>query len=173
MVTLLSPIKNNYIHSYLYTLAIIRATNGLAARKAYAQFLGKWSKLCPPVARSLEDAGERQQWLDSFANNYEPNWRARLWPIRKAILTEDIDPVQDPETGEIVQDGVNYLLYRLKNAYWFKSYEESVGGPRGDRRVGTLGKPPSDLRRISAPRDWGGRNLDLEAGRSLDEVIRH
>jgi len=39
--------------------AIIRAKNGLAARKAYDQFLGKWSKLCPPVARSLEDAGER------------------------------------------------------------------------------------------------------------------
>jgi transposase-like protein len=39
--------------------AIIRARNGLAARKAYDHFLSKWRKLCPPVARSLEDAGER------------------------------------------------------------------------------------------------------------------
>jgi putative transposase len=37
---------------------ITHAGNGLAARKAYAAFLRKWSQLCPPVARSLEEAGE-------------------------------------------------------------------------------------------------------------------
>jgi hypothetical protein len=93
--------------------------------------------------------------------------------MRKAILNMDLDVVQDPETGEIVQDGVNYLFYRLKRSYWFKSYEEAVGGPRGDRRRGSLGAPPSDLNRITAPRDWGGRNLNLESGRTLDEVVRH
>ena len=36
---------------------IIDATNGIAARKAYDAFVAKWSKLCPAVARSLEEAG--------------------------------------------------------------------------------------------------------------------
>ena len=37
---------------------IICAKNGLAARKAYDEFLSKWSRLCPPVAKSLEEGGE-------------------------------------------------------------------------------------------------------------------
>jgi putative transposase len=36
---------------------ITHAKDGLAARKAYAAFLTKWSELCPPVARSLEEGG--------------------------------------------------------------------------------------------------------------------
>jgi len=37
--------------------AITGARDGLQAREAYDGFLSKWSKLCPPVARSLEEAG--------------------------------------------------------------------------------------------------------------------
>lgn len=36
---------------------IIFATDGLAARAAYDAFVKKWTALCPPVARSLEEAG--------------------------------------------------------------------------------------------------------------------
>jgi transposase-like protein len=36
---------------------IIFATDGLAARAAYDAFVKKWTTLCPPVARSLEEAG--------------------------------------------------------------------------------------------------------------------
>jgi putative transposase len=36
---------------------IIDATDGLAARAAYDAFVKKWTTLCPPVARSLEEAG--------------------------------------------------------------------------------------------------------------------
>jgi putative transposase len=36
---------------------IINATDGIAARKAYDAFVAKWSKLCPAVARSIEEAG--------------------------------------------------------------------------------------------------------------------
>jgi putative transposase len=36
---------------------IVYAKDGLAARSAHDAFLAKWSKLCPPVARSLEEAG--------------------------------------------------------------------------------------------------------------------
>ena len=38
---------------------IIHASDGLAARKAYDRFVSKWSELCPPVVRSLEEAGEK------------------------------------------------------------------------------------------------------------------
>jgi putative transposase len=37
---------------------IVYAKDGMAARKAYDDFLRKWSTFCPPVARSLEEAGE-------------------------------------------------------------------------------------------------------------------
>jgi len=36
---------------------IIFAPDGLAARAAYDAFVKKWTTLCPPVARSLEEAG--------------------------------------------------------------------------------------------------------------------
>jgi transposase-like protein len=36
---------------------IIHAADGLAARAAYEAALKKWATLCPPVARSLEEAG--------------------------------------------------------------------------------------------------------------------
>jgi putative transposase len=38
---------------------IIYAKDGMAARKAYDEFLKKWSSFCPPVARSLEEAGRQ------------------------------------------------------------------------------------------------------------------
>jgi transposase-like protein len=38
---------------------IVYAKSGLAAREAYQAFLTKWRKLCPAVARSLEEAGEQ------------------------------------------------------------------------------------------------------------------
>lgn len=37
--------------------AVVYAANGCAARKAYDAMLTKWTALCPPVARSLEDGG--------------------------------------------------------------------------------------------------------------------
>ena len=36
---------------------VIYADSGLNARAAYDAFVKKWSTLCPPVARSLEEAG--------------------------------------------------------------------------------------------------------------------
>lgn len=38
---------------------IVYAKSGLAAREAYQAFLVKWRKLCPAVAKSLEEAGEQ------------------------------------------------------------------------------------------------------------------
>ena len=53
--------------------AIVDAKSGLAARKAYQAFLVKWKKLCPPVARSLEEAGENLLTFYAFP---KPMWRA-------------------------------------------------------------------------------------------------
>jgi transposase-like protein len=39
--------------------AIVYAKDGLAAREAYAAFVKKWTKLCPQVVTSLEEAGEQ------------------------------------------------------------------------------------------------------------------
>ena len=38
---------------------IVYAKSGLAAREAYDAFVKKWTKLCPPVVGSLEEAGEK------------------------------------------------------------------------------------------------------------------
>ena len=39
--------------------AIVYARAGVVGRRAYDAFLAKWSALCPPVARSLEEGGDR------------------------------------------------------------------------------------------------------------------
>jgi transposase-like protein len=53
--------------------AIVYAKSGLAAREAYRSFLVKWKKLCPPVARSLEEAGEKLLTFYAFP---KPMWSA-------------------------------------------------------------------------------------------------
>jgi transposase-like protein len=52
---------------------IINATDGIAARKAYDAFVAKWSKLCPAVARSIEEAGHE---LLTFYEFPKAMWRA-------------------------------------------------------------------------------------------------
>lgn len=52
---------------------IVDAANGIAARKAYDAFVAKWSKLCPAVARSLEEAGHE---LLTFYEFPKAMWRS-------------------------------------------------------------------------------------------------
>jgi putative transposase len=52
---------------------IINATDGITARKAYDAFVAKWSKLCPAVARSIEEAGQE---LLTFYEFPKAMWRA-------------------------------------------------------------------------------------------------
>lgn len=52
---------------------IVYAKDGLAARAAYAAFLRKWERLCPPVARSLEEAGEELLTIYEFPRSM---WKA-------------------------------------------------------------------------------------------------
>ena len=52
---------------------IVKAADGIAARKAYDAFVAKWSKLCPAVARSLEEAGHE---LLTFYEFPKAMWRS-------------------------------------------------------------------------------------------------
>ncbi len=52
---------------------IVYAKSGMAAREAYQAFVTKWGKLCPAVARSLEEAGERLLTFYAFP---KPMWKA-------------------------------------------------------------------------------------------------
>jgi transposase-like protein len=53
--------------------AIVYAKNGMSAREAYEAFVTKWRKLCPAVARSLEEAGERLLTFYAFP---KPMWKS-------------------------------------------------------------------------------------------------
>ena len=53
--------------------AIVYADDAMKARKDYAAFVAKWTKLCPAVARSLEEAGDRLLTFYAFP---KPLWRA-------------------------------------------------------------------------------------------------
>lgn len=53
--------------------AIINAKDGLAGRKAYDAFVAKWSRLCPAVARSIEEAGTE---LLTFYEFPKSMWRS-------------------------------------------------------------------------------------------------
>ena len=53
--------------------AIVKAADGIAARKAYDAFVAKWSKLCPAVAQSLEEAGHE---LLTFYEFPKAMWRS-------------------------------------------------------------------------------------------------
>ena len=53
--------------------AIVYADDGMQAREGYQAFVTKWTSLCPAVARSLEEAGERLLTFYAFPKAL---WRA-------------------------------------------------------------------------------------------------
>lgn len=63
---------------------IVHARNGLRARQAYKQFVTKWSVLCPSVAKSLEEAGER---LLTFYEFPKAMWKS----IRSTNIIENLN----------------------------------------------------------------------------------
>jgi transposase-like protein len=56
---------------------VVYAKDGMAARKAYDDFLTKWKTLCPAVARSLEEAGPE---LLTFYEFPKALWRSKTPP---------------------------------------------------------------------------------------------
>jgi hypothetical protein len=47
----------------------------------------------------FDSTEERDQWLASSANMYEPDWNARLWSTAKTIRDEDLDILPGVETS--------------------------------------------------------------------------
>lgn len=55
---------------------IVYARDGMAAREAYEAFLVKWRQLCPPVARSLEEAGPQLLTFYEFPRSLRKSLRS-------------------------------------------------------------------------------------------------
>ena len=78
--------------------AIVYAEDGMKAREAHQVFMQKWTKLCPAVARSLEEAGER---LLTFYTFPKPKITE---PARHSLTCEDCGHrwhVTEPMAGHL------------------------------------------------------------------------
>lgn len=98
-------------------------------------------------------AGRRSWVEDSPENLYEPDWEARLWAVRDAIRTTDIDSHVPTDRG------LNYLLRGLLETSWRRDYFDEP-----DPTV------PGRLRSMISTRN--GRAFDLEDP-GLEDVMRH
>ena len=98
---------------------------------------------------------DRVEWVEeSYQNLYEPTWEFRMVSCRDAILGEDIDVIEENETG------ANFLYRGIANSYWRDGYYGSVNtGVRGNMfnmRAPWRPEPPFDV-----------------TDRELEEVINH
>ena len=72
----LGPVANADTKLLIYGLfqkGRVLAQDGIDARRAYAEFVTKWTPLAPAVVRSLEDAGEH---LLTFYEFPRPMWKS-------------------------------------------------------------------------------------------------
>lgn len=89
---------------------IVYAKDGLAARKAYDEFLMKWSKLCPPVARSLEEAGSH---LMTFYEFPRPMWKALRTTNSLENLNREFRRRTKTQASFASEDAAVTMLYGL------------------------------------------------------------
>jgi transposase-like protein len=76
---------------------IVYAKSGLAAREAYEGLVGKWSKLCPAVARSLEEAGEQLRPFPCHASRKKGRRSTSHQPSSESTKRSTMaPPAQDP-----------------------------------------------------------------------------
>ena len=98
--------------------------------------------------------GDRQGWVEDDAENlYEPEWEARLWPVRDAIRTADIQSLSE------VDRGTNYLFRSLIDSPWRKDFFDPP-----DANV------PRLLHSIRSTRTGGTFDFNDPA---LEDVLRH
>jgi len=90
--------------------AIIFAKSGLEARKAYDAFVTKWKKLCPAVARSLEEAGER---LLTFYALPKAMWKALRTTNSIENLNRELRRRTKTQASFSNEDAAVTLLYGL------------------------------------------------------------
>jgi putative transposase len=89
---------------------IMRASDGLAARKARDAFLVKWERLCPAVARSLEEAGLE---LLTFYKYPRSMWRALRTTNALENLNREFRRRTKTQASFSREDGALTLLYAL------------------------------------------------------------
>ena len=89
---------------------IVRAANGLAARKAYDAFVSKWSTLCPAVARSLEEAGDELMTFYEFPKSM---WRSLRTTNPLENLNREFRRRTKTQSSFSTEDAAITLLYGL------------------------------------------------------------
>jgi putative transposase len=86
------------------------AKDGLAARGAYDAFLAKWSKLCPPIARSLAEGGLE---LLTFYVFPRAMWKSLRTANAVENLNREFRRRTKPQASFSTEDAAVTLLYGL------------------------------------------------------------
>jgi putative transposase len=89
---------------------IIFAADGLAARAAYDAFLTKWRKLCPAVARSLEEAGLE---LLTFYEFPKSTWKSLRTTNAVENLNRELRRRTKTQASFSTEEAAVTLLYAL------------------------------------------------------------
>ncbi len=71
---------------------------------------------------------ERQRWLRSSYNLFEPGWTAALAPLRKAIDPRDYYTEDEMSAGDFEDNSSSLILRLLKSSYWRKNITDSGYG---------------------------------------------
>lgn len=89
---------------------IIYAADGLAARAAYDAFMKKWSTLCAPVARSLDEAGDE---LLTFYDFPKATWKSIRTTNMLENLNREFRRRTKTQASFGTEDGALTVLYGL------------------------------------------------------------
>lgn len=89
---------------------ITHADDGIRAREAYQAFLTKWSRLCSPVARSLEEAGAE---LLTFYEFPKAMWKSLRSTNALENLNREFRRRTKTQASFGTEDGAITLLYGL------------------------------------------------------------
>jgi transposase-like protein len=102
----------NHVHAELKRAyhRIVYARDGLTARAAYDAFVKKWSTLCLPVAKSLEEAGLE---LLTFYDSPKPMWKSLRSTNTLENLNRECRRRTTTEASFSAEDGALILLYGL------------------------------------------------------------
>lgn len=90
--------------------AIVHAESAAAARSAHVAFLTKWRSLCPPVARSLEEAGHQ---LLTFYDFPRPMWKSLRTTNAIENLNREFRRRTKTQASFSTEDAAITLLYGL------------------------------------------------------------
>ncbi len=89
---------------------IVYAKSGMAAREAYQAFVMKWRKLCPAVAKSLEEAGEQLLTFYAFP---KAMWKALRTTNSIENLNREFRRRTKTQASFSTEDAAVTLLYGL------------------------------------------------------------